>query len=659
MSVVAFRRFKIPAIQETQFFAVDDSNNQNFCREDLAKSGLIPEDMEAVTFPMMPVKEGAQAGYMIPYNDLDGNPLCDAAGVIAMFRIRMKYPEYSRESRYTQPGKEHLAKLNLPPYIPYIHRETLTLPGEELICAEGEKKAAAIIKYLKLPAFGIGGCQLWRHPDGSGSVHPWIRELLHKRSISRLTIVPDGDIHRYDISTAYGNFARALELEGITVRILDPGNKIDDLLAQWGDDAHTRWSSLGALELKDLVQSPSALIKRYGLAFKTDTKDRPIVHQHTSNVTKLLEEHPAFPKIWRNLDNARVMVDQDQAQPGLTEMDIANYFQHNLGFDKVTNKLILQCIDSISKRNAKSPFLDYIKSLEWDGVKRIDEWMIKHWGVTDTEFNREVASKWLISACARLDRPGTKIDWMLIVVGPQKTGKTTMPSILFKDSNITLYGEQNDKDLHMLLHSALCVGFDELDSFNRRESSTLKAMVTRNEDSFRPPYGASVEVFPRRFTLYGCGNRHDFIQYDASGYRRYAVVEVSRLLDFAGLETERDQLWAEAWQRYQTGNVTYWEVEGTTEQAERFVVANPLEEKIEEFLYRKKVDKVTPTQGSIYFKMTEIAIHLGMDGQLTNSGMLKDVGAILHKMGCVKPDKTTRHPETGAVGRWWIWEPPP
>lgn len=657
MSVHALYPFKIPTVERTQFFESTDENNQQFMVQDLARSGLVKEDLWAYTLPLT-LKVGAEAGYLIPYFDTDGRPLIDTTGHPVMTRTRLKYPEFSREQRYTQPNAEQLGKLGLPPFMPYILPATIRLPGEELICAEGEKKTAAIIKFLQLPAFGIGGCQLWRHPDGSGSVHPWIRELLVKRGTRRVTITPDGDIHRYDISTAYGNFARALELEGIEVRILNPGGKIDDLIVEWGTSARENWDHIPAIDPRDLVQSPSALIKKYGLAFKTDSKDRPIVHQHTSNVMKLMEEHSAFPRIWRNQDNNRIMVGEDIASPDLTEIDIANYFQHNLGFDKVTHKLIFSCIQALGKRNARSPFLEWIRGLQWDGRPRLATWLQDMWGVADGAFVREVGTKWLVSACARLDKPGTKLDWMLIVVGPQRTGKTSMPGIMFKGSNLTLYGEHNDKDLHMLLHSALCVGFDELDSFNRKESSNLKAMVTRNEDSFRPPYGASIEVFPRRFTLYGCGNRHDFLQYDSSGYRRYAIVEVNRLLDFQRLESERDQLWAEAWGIYQAGNCTYWEVEGASESALKHVVDNPVEDKIEEFLWRRVVDKVGGSQGVVYFKMTEILQHLGMENETTNSARIKDIAAVLHKMGCIKPEKATRHPDTKAVGKWYIWNPP-
>jgi hypothetical protein len=657
--VARFRRFKIPALT-TQFFSIDDSRNETFAEEDLARSGLTMEDLEAYTSAGTRTKEGSEASYCIPYFDLKGRPLTDAEGYPAMYRVRMKFPEFSREQRYTQPPAEQLAKLGLPPYIPYVLPKFHDITGEEIICAEGEKKAASIIKLLNLPAFGIGGCWLWRNPDGSGGIHPWIRDLIRTRGATTVTIVPDGDIRRYDIAQAYGNFARALENEGVRVKILEPPGKIDDLLVQWGAAAREGWGGIEPLSPEHLVQSPASLIKEFGLAFRAGADGKPpTVHQHISNVLRLMEEHNAFPKVWRNLDINRTMVGESVAEADLTEVQICQYFQHNLGFDKVNPQLILKAVQALAKKNARSPFLEYVRGIQWDGIPRLATWISRLWGIEDSDYIREISSKWLISACARMDKPGTKIDWMLVAVGPQKTGKTTMPKIMFKDHVTSIYGDQNDKDLHLLMHSALCVGFDELDTFSRRESSMLKALITRNEDAFRPPYGASVEVFPRRFTLYGCGNCHDFLQYDASGYRRYAVIEVPRILDFDGLASERDQLWAEAWQLYRNGGIDFWEVADAGKEAERFVISNPMEDKIEEFLARKQVEKCGGSSSgtTVYFKMGELLMHLELEKEYGSSAKIRDIASILTAKGVHKPEKASRHPDTKAVAKWYTYEP--
>jgi hypothetical protein len=651
---IAFRPFKIPLKQESQFFAADNSKNTEFMLSDLRRSGLDPIDVNAYTIPQLQLTSGATAGYVIPYCRPDGKYIVDSSGYPAMYRVRMQLPEFSKEQRYTQPSGEQLIKMGLPSYVPFITPATLKLEGGELICAEGEKKAASVMRHLGLPAFGIGGCQMWRSPDGSGRVHPWILDLLRTRNLFRVAIVPDGDIFRYDICNAYGTFARALEAEGIAVRIVNASGKIDDLLVEWGAEGGVRFLALPEIGINDLVQSPASLIKRYNLAFRVDSKDRPVVHQHTANIERLIEQHPAFPKIWRNLDTNRVMIGDKNAQPDLSEMEIANYFQYNLGFEKVTHRVVYSVIQALSKRNARSPMLERIRSLEWDGRERLDTWTSRLWGVADSGYSREVSSKWLMSACARMEQPGCKVDWMLIVVGPQSTGKTSMPAILFPGNSLTLYGEHNDKDLHMLLHSALVVGFDELDSFGKREASNLKAMITRTEDMFRPPYGASVEAFPRRFTLYGCGNRHEFLQHDPSGYRRYAVLEVGSLLRFAELEQERDQLWAEAYARYKKGDVAWWEVSEASAQAEQYVVPNPMEDMIINWVSVQSRNKASTSvkDGSLHFTMTQLMTGINMDRDIRNMHVTRDVAAILKAIGA-KQTNSRKEIVPGVSGRYY------
>jgi hypothetical protein len=623
MEILPFRPFKVPKPADNAFFTPDNSANENFMIEDLARSGLVSSDLHSYTTAFIK-KDGASAAYSIPYFGLDGKPLVDKDGYPVMTRTRYKLPEFSKEQRYTQPSGESLAKHNLP--------KTIELANDYIVCCEGEKKTAAAIKYLGVPAFGIGGCQMWRDPSGNGGLHPWIRKLLVGKQ--KVIIVPDGDVLRYDICNAYGTFAATLKSEGLQVEILNPPGKIDDLLVEWGPTARDRFLALPHINPEELVQSPVSLAKRHNLAFKQDKNGTVTVMQHTANVMRLMEEHQAFPKIWKNEDNNRIMIGDKEAKPGLTEMELANYFQYNLQFDKINKNIMIGCIEALAKKNSRSPMLEWIRKLEWDQTPRLESWLQRHWGAKDDAFTREVSVKWLVSAVARMEKPGTKIDWMLIVVGPQGTGKTSMPSILFRGHCVTMYGDHNDKDLHMLLHSALCVGFDELDSFGKRESSNLKAMITRNEDAFRPPYGASVEVFPRRFTLYGCGNRHEFLQNDPSGYRRYAVLEINKLLDFSGLEAERDQLWAEAYVRYRSG-IKFWEVEGASQHAEEYVAPDPTEDSIINVLESWRVSKSSANvkDGYIYFTMSQLLTMIGLEGEGKNSGKTRDIAAILRKQG--------------------------
>lgn len=623
-----FKKKKPANLATTKFFEADPKPHLDWMNEDLSKSGLTKEEMLGEVDAMMKMNGDATAGYKIPYYDLAGNL------IEGMYRVRYKRPSFSKQSRYLQPSADVLSKAGLPPNLPYIHPIIHSTTGKELYCAEGEKKSVAMLKYLGLPTFGIGGCHMWRNTAERGGLHPWIIDLMHQRGADTLVIVPDGDLFRYDICSAYGSYAHSAREAGFSVRILNPPGKIDDLLLEWGMERSVRFSSLEEVDPDSLVQPASSLVEKFRLAFRLGGKGEKIVHQHSANVTLLLEGHRAFPKIWRNEDTNRVMIGDEAAVPESTEIDIANHLQYHLGFDKVKSRDVFPIIQMLAKRNSKSPFLNWIKGLEWDGEKRLEHWLTQCWDVEDSEYVREVSKKWLVSACARMDRPGTKLDWMFIVVGKQGTGKTSMPGILFNGNSITLYGEHNDKDLHMLLHSSLCVGFDELDSFSKRDSSNLKAMITRNEDAFRPPYASSVDIFPRRFTLYGCGNRTEFLQYDPSGYRRYAVVEANTLLNFKKLEGMREQLWAEAWSVYSYDRCKFWEVENANTMAEEHVVGDPKEEAIVNWVHHQLNSKqpLHIKDGKLMFTLGTICREaLQIEPAKGNTYTNREVAAILQK----------------------------
>lgn len=633
------RPYRVEDVVESSFLSSDSKKNQEFCVEDLVRSGLDPDDMMVAAPENLKLPSFALAGYHIPYWDLDGRVITRAgSNYNTMWRTRYKLPEFSKDARYLQPTKERLASFGLPSFLPYLLPYPKEYDDEPFFyIVEGEKKTASVIRHFQVPALGICGCKMWGNPSGTGGIHPWIVEYLKSHRAAKIRIIPDADVLRYDMCQTYGTFADALTRAGYEVELLHPTDKIDDIIVRLREGDKFRRDYLEGVERiksSELVQTPASLAKHFNLAFRASDKGVITVHQHTSNVMKLMEEHHAFPKFWRNLDTNRVMVGEELATPDLTEMEIANHFQHNFGFDKVNSRIVYQCIQAISKKNQRSPFLDTIKGLTWDGTARLGSWLQRLWGVEDSDYVREVGIKWLVSSCARMDKPGSKVDWMLIVIGPQGTGKTSLPGLIYKGNSLTLYGEQNDKDLHMLLHSALVVGFDELDSFNRKEASTLKAMITRNEDAFRPPYGASVEVFPRRFTLYGCGNRHEFLQHDPSGYRRYAVIGVHQLLDFKGLETERSQLWAEAWHRYQHDGLNWWEIGEASREAEGYVVPNLLEEQIGNWIIMQIRSKQSTMvkDGVLQFTMSQLLAGIG-ENNSKNAGLTREVAAILRGMG--------------------------
>lgn len=528
-----------------------------FMRSDLARSGLTSEDIHAEpTADFIP-------GYLIPYWTVTGER-----------HPRMWRKRHASERRYDQPDAKLAGDDVLHPYIP---PGTRGLKGETLIIAEGEKKAAAIVKMLGVPAIGIGGMSNWRSRAGKVDVHPATLELINARGVRKVVIVPDGDIGRYDVAKEYGTLASQLRAEGLDVEIvrLPRNTKIDDLLVSWGTNSAAQFALLP--RVVSLVESPKLLVERYGLSHTTTQAGAVRLEQNVANALMLLRNHPAFPHIWHNSDTDRIMFADAVCSLDQHGVDVLEFFQHNLCMPKITFSVIKQALARRAYDNARSPFREYLEGLKWDGTPRLETMFPRLCGAPDNDFTREVGRKWLPGAVWRTYEPGCPVDFMLITHGPQGRGKSTLPSLLWGAENVvSIVGrEMQHKDNLMLFHAGKCISFEEFDTMGTADIGHLKGIITNKEDRYRRPYGTDVEAHARSCVFYASTNRSIFLKPDPSGYRRYVVVPFAQLA-FGSLLAERDQLWAEAVAFYhelkaRNGLYELSNVTGATEQASAHV----------------------------------------------------------------------------------------
>ncbi len=243
-------------------------------------------------------------------------------------------------------------------------------------------------------------------------------------------------------------------------------------------------------------------------------------------------------------------------------------------------------------KNRINDVQNYLKSLSWDGAPRLDTLFIDFLGATDSLYTREVTRKAFTAAVARAMEPGIKFDYVLILVGPQGVGKSTLLRLMGRDwysDNLTSF---DGKEAAELIQGIWINELGELSSLNRSESNIAKQFLSRTEDIYREPFGKRTAKYPRRCVFFGTTNESEFLK-DVTGNRRFWPVAVGewqpRKSVFDNLPYEVDQIWAEAFNRWRFGEPLYLsqEVESLAhEQQELYRESSAKEGLIREFIER-------------------------------------------------------------------------
>ena len=213
-------------------------------------------------------------------------------------------------------------------------------------------------------------------------------------------------------------------------------------------------------------------------------------------------------------------------------------------------------IQTVARENRVHPVRDYLHALNWDGTPRLDSWLGRYLGVEDSPYVHAVGSRFLISAVARVERPGCKADQVLILEGPQGILKSSALQALANPWFTDRISSLGSKDAAMEVAGVWLVEMSELDALTKASNSAIKSFVTRRSDRFRPPYGRHVIDHPRQCVFAGTINPLEGYLNDPTGARRFWPV-VCGDIDLETLVRDRDQLWAEARVRFQAG-MPWW-----------------------------------------------------------------------------------------------------
>ena len=298
-----------------------------------------------------------------------------------------------------------------------------------------------------------------------------------------------------------------------------------------------------------------------------------------------------------------------------------------------SSRLIAETVETLARDNAFHPIRNWLTGLKWDGEWRLDDWMYKYLGVERSEYSLRVSRWFLMGMVARAMQPGCKFDYCLVLEGEQGLRKSGVLGVLggawYGDTDLDLH----NKDSMSALRGKWLYEFAEMGSIARAEASKQKSFISRQVDEFRPAYGKREVRCPRQVVFAGTVNEWEWNK-DPTGGRRFWPVMITQEIDHTGLAEVRDQLFAEAFHAWESGE-KYWP---DREEQKAIFDQEQLKRTIQDTyidLLAEWVD-IQVDDFSLAYAITE-----GL--KLDNSKLTRDiqtrVGMVLRQLGCTKIER--------------------
>ena len=241
------------------------------------------------------------------------------------------------------------------------------------------------------------------------------------------------------------------------------------------------------------------------------------------------------------------------------EAQLRAYFQTNYGL--YSPKMLEDAIRIHFEANRVNPLTDILDALEWDGKPRVEHFLHDIMKAEDSEYIRECSRLIFAGGVNRAYRPGCKFDDMIVLIGAGAAGKSTIVRWLNMEDRFfreikTISGKEGIEAIRGVWIGEVA----ELMAMTRvKEAEAVKAYISSQEDSYRPPYGKNVVTVPRRCMFIGTTNNPQFLT-DKTGNRRFYPVRVESDADkiYKNEKIIREyirQAWAEAVHLYKEGKL--------------------------------------------------------------------------------------------------------
>jgi predicted P-loop ATPase len=274
--------------------------------------------------------------------------------------------------------------------------------------------------------------------------------------------------------------------------------------------------------------------------------------------------------------------------------------------------MVNETIISVARGQKFHPLKDYLNSLTWDGVSRIEDFCNDFLGTEKTNYTQMVSKVLFLSAVARIFQPGCKSDYVPILEGAQGIGKSSIIRNLLPNPDYfsdTIFNI-GSKDAYLAMRGKWIVELAELDSMNKADADRAKAFFSSSIDTYREPYGKNVMDIPRQCIFIGTVNKDTYLK-DETGNRRYLPIPCNSI-DIQGVIETRNQLWAEAVHRFHQGE-QWWPdnsiMEEMKEQQEARYDQDVWQPRIEQYLNTHSevtIEEITTSSQCLNFEINQV-----------------------------------------------------
>ena len=345
-------------------------------------------------------------------------------------------------------------------------------------------------------------------------------------------------------------------------------------------------------------------------------KGEKVFIQNLENMCRILRQHDRFRyDIFKNTMEFR----GDHGWRNLEDHDTLN-IQTEISilypcFAKVGKDMVGDAIMKVSKENTIDSAVDYITSIKWDNVARLDSWLSQTYNTPDDEYHKKAGANWFKGLVKRIIHPGCKFDYVLVLEGEQGIRKSTSLGVIGGSWHVETTMSTDNKDFYMQFQGKAIIEFSEGQTISQTDVRKMKAIITMQSDKYRPAYGRLSVDFPRRCVFAMTTNKDQYLK-DDTGNRRWLPVACVGDVNIGWITENRDQLYAEAYERVINLKETTWEfpIEETLRVQNERRIQDPNADLVSDWFFNK-LTQTQRNEGATIHQAYRDALHGGMSSK--------------------------------------------